>query len=179
MVDLAGCERIKKSGAQAQQATEAIEINKSLTALVDVIEALVTSQAAERKAAKDNKGPKASFIPYRNHRLTQLLQDSLGGPSKALMFVNCSPAGSNCMESIAALRYGQRAKNVINIKPVVGGDGAGTDEIVNLLRSEGQGQAAPEPQPEIEVEDHAAIERKLRAARTSFLLQSMSDSEED
>lgn len=97
--DLAGSERIGKSQVVGDMQKEAIEINKSLTALGDVIEALT----------KGNKS-----VPYRNHKLTQLLQDSLGGASKTLMFVNCSPASSNYEETVMSLKYAQRAKKVTN-----------------------------------------------------------------
>ena len=56
----------------------------------------------------------AKHIPYRNHRLTQLLSDSLGGNAKTLMFVNCSPASGNLDETSAALAYAVRAKNIVN-----------------------------------------------------------------
>merc|ERR1712099_160388 len=78
---------------------EAIEINKSLTALGDVIESLT-------------KGSKQ--IPYRNHKLTQVMQDSLGGTAKTLMFVNCSPASSNLDETVNSLKYASRAKKITN-----------------------------------------------------------------
>eukprot|EP00438_Fugacium_kawagutii_P006519 Skav209112 [mRNA] locus=scaffold179:226225:239983:+ [translate_table: standard] len=88
LCDLAGSERLKKSEVTGEQMKEAQSINKSLTALGDVIEALT-------------KG--AKHVPYRNHRLTQLLSDSLGGNAKTLMFVNCSPASGNLDETSAAL----------------------------------------------------------------------------
>jgi hypothetical protein len=99
LCDLAGSERLAKSMATGDVAKEAIEINKSLTALGDVIEALT-------------KGQKS--IPYRNHKLTQLMQDSLGGSSKTLMFVNCSPASSNLDETLCSLKYATRAKKITN-----------------------------------------------------------------
>merc|ERR1719446_1400169 len=99
MCDLAGSERLKKSDVSGDMAKEAIEINKSLTALGDVIEALTKKQ---------------NQIPYRNHKLTQCMQDSLGGSSKTLMFVNCSPASSNVDETSNALKYATRAKKVTN-----------------------------------------------------------------
>merc|ERR1719401_286739 len=99
IVDLAGSERLKKSQTTADMQKESIEINKSLTALGDVIEALTKS---------------SKVIPYRNHKLTQLMQDSLGGSAKTLMFVNCSPASSNEDETLNALKYAQRAKTITN-----------------------------------------------------------------
>lgn len=100
MCDLAGSERLKKSEVTEHQQKEAIEINRSLTALGDVIEALT----------KGGKG----VVPYRNHKLTQLMQDSLGGTAKTLMFVNCSPASSNLDETFMSLKYAQRAKKITN-----------------------------------------------------------------
>lgn len=99
LCDLAGSERPKKSEVSGEALKEAIEINKSLTALGDVIEAL-------------SKGSKT--IPYRNHKLTMLMQDSLGGSAKTLMFVNCSPASSNSEESMMSLKWATRAKQVTN-----------------------------------------------------------------
>ncbi|CAE7652928.1 KIN14E [Symbiodinium sp. CCMP2592] len=89
--DLGGCERLKKTEVEQDRdrRLEAIEINKSLSALGDVIEAI----AKKRK-----------YIPYRNHKLTQLLQDALGGSAKALMYVNCSPAQSSIKETVTALK---------------------------------------------------------------------------
>eukprot|EP00392_Amoebophrya_sp_AT5.2_P011945 g12035.t1 len=106
MCDLAGCERIAKSEVTGQAQKEAIEINKSLTALGDVIEALT-------KAAPGKK-VNLSLVPYRNHQLTQLMQDSLGGTAKTLMFMNCSPSSSNVDETMNSLKYAERAKKVQN-----------------------------------------------------------------
>merc|ERR1719356_2109124 len=99
MCDLAGSERLKKSEVSGEGQKEAIEINKSLTALGDVIEALTKKQKQ---------------VPYRNHKLTQLMQDSLGGTAKTLMFVNCSPASSNEEETVMSLKYAARAKTITN-----------------------------------------------------------------
>ncbi|CAD7948653.1 unnamed protein product [Amoebophrya sp. A25] len=106
MCDLAGCERIAKSEVTGQAQKEAIEINKSLTALGDVIEALTTQPPGKKF--------NPSLVPYRNHQLTQLMQDALGGSSKTLMFMNCSPASSNVDETLNSLKYAERAKKVQN-----------------------------------------------------------------
>merc|ERR1712232_588893 len=97
--DLAGSERLKKSEVTGEEQKEAIEINKSLTALGDVIEAL-TKQSRT--------------IPYRNHKLTEVMQDALGGTAKTLMFVNCSPASSNAEETMMSLKYATRTKKITN-----------------------------------------------------------------
>lgn len=99
IVDLAGSERLAKSGVTGEGQKEAIEINKSLTALGDVMMAFTS---------------RAKVIPYRNHKLTQLMQDSLGGTAKTLMFVNVSPSSSNADESISALKYASRARCIEN-----------------------------------------------------------------
>merc|ERR1740138_977663 len=99
IVDLAGSERIGKSGVTGDAQKEAIEINKSLTALGDVMMACATN---------------AKMIPYRNHKLTQLMQDSLGGSAKTLMFVNISPSSSNTDETINSLKYASRARCIEN-----------------------------------------------------------------
>lgn len=90
MVDLAGSERLKESGATGDRLTETKHINKSLSNLGNVIMAL---------AAKE------SHIPFRNSKLTFLLQQALGGSAKTLMFVNVSPKESCTNETINSLRF--------------------------------------------------------------------------
>ncbi|XP_071346046.1 kinesin-like protein KIFC3 isoform X3 [Trachinotus anak] len=97
LVDLAGSERIGKSGAEGSRLREAQCINKSLSALGDVINALRS---------------KHSHIPFRNSRLTYLLQDSLSGDSKTLMMVQVSPLPSNMSESVCSLKFAQRVRSV-------------------------------------------------------------------
>lgn len=99
LVDLAGSERAAKTGATAEQLKEAQSINKSLSALGDVISALSSEQ---------------QFIPYRNNKLTMLMQDSLGGNAKTLMFVNISPADYNTDETVTSLTYASRVKLITN-----------------------------------------------------------------
>ncbi|XP_016431232.1 kinesin-like protein KIFC3 [Sinocyclocheilus rhinocerous] len=97
LVDLAGSERITKSGAEGNRLREAQCINKSLSALGDVINALRS---------------KHSHVPFRNSRLTYLLQDSLSGDSKTLMMVQVSPLESNASESVCSLKFAQRVRTV-------------------------------------------------------------------
>merc|ERR1712187_826079 len=99
LVDLAGSERVAKTGANAQQLKEATSINQSLTSLGNVINGLVQGE---------------KFIKYRDNKLTLLMQDSLGGNAKTLMFVNVSPAEYNAAESLNALKYAERAKKIQN-----------------------------------------------------------------
>uniref|UniRef100_A0A667XAS2 Kinesin-like protein n=1 Tax=Myripristis murdjan TaxID=586833 RepID=A0A667XAS2_9TELE len=97
LVDLAGSERIAKSGAEGSRLREAQCINKSLSALGDVINALRS---------------KHSHVPFRNSRLTYLLQDSLSGDSKTLMMVQVSPLASNMSESVCSLKFAQRVRTI-------------------------------------------------------------------
>lgn len=98
-VDLAGSERIKKSGSEGSQLKEAQSINKSLSALGDVISALSSG---------------GQHIPYRNHKLTMLMSDSLGGNAKTLMFVNVSPVESSLDETHNSLMYASRVRSIVN-----------------------------------------------------------------
>ena len=92
LVDLAGSERVSKSEATGQRLVEAAAINKSLSALGQVFTALRTGQ---------------QHVPYRNSKLTHVLQDSLGGDAKTCVFINASPAESNLAETIGTLKFGQ------------------------------------------------------------------------
>ena len=98
LIDLAGSERLSKTGATGDRLKEAQNINKSLSALGDVINSLA------------KKG--ATHIPYRNSKLTFLLQDSLSRHAKVLMFVNISPAESNASETICSLTFAARCRDV-------------------------------------------------------------------
>ena len=107
LVDLAGSERQSKTGATGDRLKEATKINLSLAALGNVISALVDG--------------KSSHIPYRDSKLTRLLQNSLGGNAKTVMCANCGPADYNYDETVSTLRYANRAKNIKN-KPKINED---------------------------------------------------------
>lgn len=104
LVDLAGSEKVGKTGAEGKRLEEAKNINKSLTMLGNVITALTDG--------------KSSHVPYRDSKLTRVLQDSLGGNSKTSLIVTCSPSPFNEAETISTLRFGIRAKSIKN-KPKV------------------------------------------------------------
>eukprot|EP00930_Biecheleria_cincta_P047929 TRINITY_DN33328_c0_g1_i1.p1 TRINITY_DN33328_c0_g1~~TRINITY_DN33328_c0_g1_i1.p1 ORF type:complete len:1174 (+),score=312.87 TRINITY_DN33328_c0_g1_i1:164-3685(+) len=101
LVDLAGSERQKGTGASGQTLKEGANINKSLSALGNVINALVESANGKKV-----------FIPYRNSKLTRVLQESLGGNSLCTMLATLSPAACNYEETMSTLRYANRAKAI-------------------------------------------------------------------
>ncbi|XP_015270648.1 PREDICTED: kinesin-like protein KIF3C [Gekko japonicus] len=107
LVDLAGSERQSKMGTQGERPKEASKINLSLSALGNVISALVDG--------------KSTHIPYRDSKLTRLLQDSLGGNAKTIMVATLGPASHSYDESLSTLRFANRAKNIKN-KPRVNED---------------------------------------------------------
>jgi len=120
-VDLAGSERLKKTGASGTILREGININRGLLALGNVISALT-----------DLSG-KISHVPYRESKLTRILQDSLGGNSRTVMIACISPAESNFDESLNTLKYASRARNIKN-KPIVNTDPQST--IINQLKQQ-------------------------------------------
>ncbi|XP_043365939.1 kinesin-like protein KIF3C isoform X2 [Dermochelys coriacea] len=123
LVDLAGSERQSKMGGPGERPKEASKINLSLSALGNVISALVDG--------------KSTHIPYRDSKLTRLLQDSLGGNAKTIMVATLGPASHSYEESLSTLRFANRAKNIKN-KPRVNEDPKDTllrefqEEIIRL-----------------------------------------------
>ncbi|BFF97454.1 kinesin-like protein KIF3A [Drosophila madeirensis] len=146
LVDLAGSERQSKTQASGQRLKEATKINLSLSVLGNVISALVDG--------------KSTHIPYRNSKLTRLLQDSLGGNSKTVMCATISPADSNYMETISTLRYASRAKNIqnrmhINEEPKDALLRHFQEEIARLRKQLEEGSLEEEPPSSEEEEDTA------------------------
>ncbi|KAH1082334.1 hypothetical protein J1N35_022095 [Gossypium stocksii] len=111
LVDLAGSERAKRTGSDGLRLKEGIHINRGLLALGNVISAL----------GNEKKRKEGMHVPYRDSKLTRLLQDSLGGNSKTVMIACISPADVNAEESLNTLKYANRARNIQN-KPVVNRD---------------------------------------------------------
>jgi len=105
-VDLAGSERLKKTGAEGERAREGIKINEGLLALGNVINAL----ADEGRLARGEK----VHVPYRQSKLTRLLQDALGGNSQTLFLACVSPSDTNANETLSTLQYANRARNIRN-----------------------------------------------------------------
>ncbi|XP_022768724.1 kinesin-like protein KIN-4A isoform X4 [Durio zibethinus] len=111
LVDLAGSERAKRTGSDGMRFKEGVHINKGLLALGNVISAL----------GDEKKRKEGVHVPYRDSKLTRLLQDSLGGNSRTVMIACISPADINAEEILNTLKYANRARNIQN-KPVVNRD---------------------------------------------------------
>ena len=120
-VDLAGSERLKRTGATGDRAKEGISINSGLLSLGNVISAL------------GDKNKRALHVPYRDSKLTRLLQDSLGGNSRTLMIACISPSDRDFIETLGTLRYANRAKNIRN-KVVANQDKS--SQTISLLRKQ-------------------------------------------
>ncbi|XP_056273815.1 kinesin-like protein KIF21A isoform X3 [Pseudoliparis swirei] len=120
-VDLAGSERLKRTGATGERAKEGIAINCGLLALGNVISAL------------GDRSKRSSHVPYRDSKLTRLLQDSLGGNSQTVMIACISPSDRDFMETLNALKYANRARNIKN-KVMVNQDKA--SQQISVLRTE-------------------------------------------
>ncbi|XP_053372080.1 kinesin-like protein KIF21A isoform X4 [Clarias gariepinus] len=120
-VDLAGSERLKRTGATGERAKEGISINCGLLALGNVISAL------------GDKSKRSTHVPYRDSKLTRLLQDSLGGNSQTVMIACISPSDRDFMETLNTLKYANRARNIKN-KVVVNQDKA--SQQISALRTE-------------------------------------------
>ncbi|NXE40388.1 KIFC3 protein, partial [Ptilorrhoa leucosticta] len=160
LVDLAGSERVGRSGAEGSRLREAQHINKSLSALGDVIYALRSRQG---------------HVPFRNSKLTYLLQDSLSGDSKTLMMVQVSPAEKNTSETLCSLKFAERVRSV-ELGPVSRKAELGSWlsqehlEVPKRLLGDSPGSAAPpgrghaSPSPGQLSSRSASIRRKLHTS---------------
>lgn len=131
-VDLAGSERMKKTGAEGERMKEGIKINEGLLALGNVINALGDDERL-------SSGEKV-YVPYRQSKLTRLLQDALGGNSQTLFLACVSPSDTNASETISTLQYANRARNIKN-KPTKNVDAAALElqrlrALTSLLKCE-------------------------------------------
>uniref|UniRef100_A0AAR2K080 Kinesin motor domain-containing protein n=1 Tax=Pygocentrus nattereri TaxID=42514 RepID=A0AAR2K080_PYGNA len=151
-----GSERQGKTGATGQRLKEATKINLSLSTLGNVISALVDG--------------KSTHVPYRNSKLTRLLQDSLGGNSKTMMCANIGPADYNYDETISTLRYANRAKNIKN-KARINEDPKDAllrqfqKEIEELKRKLEEGKKKVSPGKMVEMQAKIEEERKALEAK--------------
>ncbi|NXP39970.1 KIFC3 protein, partial [Leiothrix lutea] len=154
LVDLAGSERVGRSGAEGSRLREAQHINKSLSALGDVIYALRSRQG---------------HVPFRNSKLTYLLQDSLSGDSKTLMMVQVSPAEKNTSETLCSLKFAERVRSV-ELGPVSRKAELGSWPSQEHLEGDSPGSAAPpgrghaSPSPGQLSSRSASIRRKLQTS---------------
>ena len=143
LVDLAGSEKVGKTEAEGQQLEEAKNINKSLSTLGLVINHLTKSRRPGEKV----------HVPYRDSKLTRLLQDSLGGNSRTTLIICCSTSSWNADETVSTLRFGDRAKQIKN-KPRVNKE-MSVAQLTQLLR-----------QAEAEIAKRDDIIRRLRSGQS-------------
>ncbi|XAR56946.1 Plus-end-directed kinesin ATPase [Bertholletia excelsa] len=160
LVDLAGSERQKSSGAEGDRLKEAANINKSLSTLGLVIMSLV-----------DLAHGKHRHVPYRDSRLTFLLQDSLGGNSKTTIIANVSPSTCSANETLSTLKFAQRAKLIQN-NAKVNEDASGNVTALQRHIQQLQGQLSF-------LMEHYKISRSVSTSMLSFQQSSLGDSSED
>lgn len=167
LIDLAGSERQSKTGATAERLKEASKINRALSSLGNVISALAE---------------KSPHVPYRDSKLTRLLQDSLGGNSKTIMIANVGPSEYNYNETLTTLRYAQRAKTIQN-KPVMNEDPQDTklreyqEEIARLRKLITERQTREKQLPK--TRKKRAILKPEKTRKHSSTDSEKSDSEEE
>ena len=113
MIDLAGSERASATDNRGARLVEGANINRSLLALANCINALASeSEASARAGRNGRRRVRASFVPYRDSKLTRLLKDSFGGNCRTVMISNVSPAGNQYEETVNSLKYANRAKDI-------------------------------------------------------------------
>jgi hypothetical protein len=160
LVDLAGSERIKKTGAQGSRQKEGININKGLFVLGQVVSAL-----AEQRPKYKRKPP------YRDSKLSRLLQDSLGGNSRTIMLACVSPADFNIEESVNTLRYATSARNIKN---------SATRNVIKTVSPEEAAKLQRENQLLLaQVKEMQETLQKMAQDATPSLASTETDSDED
>jgi len=113
LIDLAGSERASATDNRGARLVEGANINRSLLALANCINALASdSEAAARAGKHGRRRVRTNFVPYRDSKLTRLLKDSFGGNSRTVMITNVSPAGNQYEETVNTLKYANRAKDI-------------------------------------------------------------------
>ncbi|XP_057962403.1 kinesin-like protein KIN-14I [Malania oleifera] len=147
LVDLAGSERVDKSEVTGDRLKEAQHINKSLSALGDVIASLA------------QKNP---HVPYRNSKLTQLLQDSLGGQAKTLMFVHMNPEADALGETLSTLKFAERVSTVELGAARVNKDSADVKELKEQIASLKAALARKEGEPEQLLSSRSSSPERVR-----------------
>ena len=157
LVDLAGSERLKKTGAVGDIAQEGISINKGLFVLGQVVSAL-----AEQRPKMKRKPP------YRDSKLTRLLQDSLGGNSRTIMIACVSPADCNLEESVNTLRYAASARNITNVV---------TRNVVKAMSQEEAAKILREN--ELLKQEVKELQQAIEKMSTDFAVREESPSEEE
>jgi len=170
-VDLAGSERLKRTAAQGDRVKEGISINSGLLALGNVISAL----------GDPSKSRATTHVPYRDSKLTRLLQDSLGGNAHTLMIACVSPAEWNVAETVNTLKYANRARNIKN-RAEIREKEEGWDDIVWLqamvgnlrkeLKALKDGGAVPSTGPTQELSTGASTGASARVIEQMVSLQS-------
>lgn len=129
LVDLAGCEKAKRTGAEGSRLDEACGINKSLSALGNVVAALAANSesATNTTEASESSSEAARHVPYRDSKLTRVLREALGGDARATLVTCLSPSVADREESLSTLRFGARARKIAKPPPRrrTKGDGRG------------------------------------------------------
>lgn len=167
LVDLAGSERQRKTNSSGQRQQESIKINLSLSALGNVINSLMKLHTDNNNKDRYNVSSSASntFTPYRDSKLTRLLQDSLGGNAKTLMIANIGPASYNYDETINTLNYASRAKRIRN-RPRLNEDPKDAllrelQREIDQLRAKLAKMSSANAQPAHQVQDQSQVDENV------------------
>ncbi|XP_073132602.1 kinesin-like protein KIN-1 isoform X1 [Henckelia pumila] len=150
LVDLAGSEKAEKTGAGGRVLEEAKTINKSLSALGNVINALTCASTV-----------RGNHIPYRDSKLTRILQDAIGGDSHTTLLCCCSPSPSNAPETLSTLRFGSRARHIkastlVNFK---GDEDTKSPESVSMIKDESCERILEKMRLRMKIEDVQLLEQ--------------------